>query len=43
MLQGQGFITVIRNERASSGKEWTRFDGRIFKPIAALEIKTQQL
>lgn len=39
MLQGQGFITVIRNERASSGKEWTRFDGRIFKPIAALEIQ----
>lgn len=39
MLQGQGFITLNRNENASSGREWVRFDGKVFKPIAAIEVQ----
>lgn len=39
LLFGNSFISADRNEKASSGKTWRRFDGKFFKPIAALDVQ----
>jgi len=39
LLFGNTFITKVRSDAASSGRPWTRFDGKSFEPIAALEVQ----
>lgn len=39
LLQGNIFVSKLRNIKASSGKRWTRFDGKTYNPIASFDIQ----